>query len=106
MAERAVEEELARAAFERGSWSEAYELFRDLKPLDLPAEDWERYADASWWTGHIEESTATRQKAYRHTRKRAMIGEPDGWRHGRASSTSGGASRRSPPDGSPERSDM
>lgn len=53
MAERAVEEELARAAFERGSWSEAYELFRDLKPLDLPAEDWERYADASWWTGHI-----------------------------------------------------
>jgi hypothetical protein len=48
---------------ERGSWSEAYDLFLALEPLERP-EDRERFADAAWWTGRIEESIAARQKAY------------------------------------------
>ena len=48
---------------ERGSWSEAYELFLALEPLERP-EDRERFADAAWWTGRIEESIGARQKAY------------------------------------------
>ncbi|HEY3212870.1 MAG TPA: LuxR C-terminal-related transcriptional regulator [Actinomycetota bacterium] len=53
----------AREAVERGSWSQAYELFLALEPLERP-EDRERFADAAWWTGRIEESIAARQKAY------------------------------------------
>ena len=53
----------ARDAVERGSWSEAYDLFLALEPLERP-EDRERFADAAWWTGRIDESIAARQKAY------------------------------------------
>ena len=63
MAERIADIDRARAAVERGSWSEAYELFRALDPLERP-EDRERFADAAWWTGRIEESMAARQGAY------------------------------------------
>ncbi len=63
MAERIADIDRARAAVEQGSWSEAYELFRALEPLERP-EDRERFADAAWWTGRIEESMATRQRAY------------------------------------------
>lgn len=54
----------ARAAIERGSWSEAYESFLVLDPSGLTPDDWEAYADAAWWTGRIGESIAARQKAY------------------------------------------
>ncbi len=64
MAEHIADIERARAAVEQRSWSEGYELFRGLDPLDLYPDDWERYADAAWWTGHIEESIAARQRAY------------------------------------------
>ncbi|MGA9160403.1 MAG: LuxR C-terminal-related transcriptional regulator [Actinomycetota bacterium] len=63
MAERIADIDRARAAVERGSWSEAYELFRALEPLERP-EDRERLADAAWWTGRIEEALAARQRAY------------------------------------------
>jgi len=63
VAERIADIDRARAAVERGSWSEAYELFRALEPLEHP-EDRERFADAAWWTGRIEESMAARQGAY------------------------------------------
>jgi DNA-binding CsgD family transcriptional regulator len=58
-----VDIDRARDAVERGSWSEAYDLFLALEPLERP-EDRERFADAAWWTGRIEESIAARQKAY------------------------------------------
>jgi ATP/maltotriose-dependent transcriptional regulator MalT len=64
VAERGADIERARAAVDRKSWTEAFELFQDLESPDLPPDDWERYADAAWWTGHIEESTAARQHAY------------------------------------------
>ncbi len=36
MAERIVDIDRARAAVDQGSWSEAYELFRALEPLERP----------------------------------------------------------------------
>ena len=63
MAERIADIDRARAAVEQGSWSEAYELFRALEPLERP-EDRERFADAAWWTGRIEVSMEVRQRAY------------------------------------------
>ena len=63
MAERIADIDRARAAVDESSWSEAYELFRALEPLDDP-HDRERFADAAWWTGRIEESMAARQRAY------------------------------------------
>jgi DNA-binding NarL/FixJ family response regulator len=54
----------ARSAVERTAWSQAYELFRDLVSLDFAPEDWERYADAAWWSGHSKESAEARQRAY------------------------------------------
>ena len=62
MAERIADLDRARAAVERGSWSEAYELLLALRPLEHP-EDRERLADAAWWTGRVEESIAARQDA-------------------------------------------
>jgi ATP/maltotriose-dependent transcriptional regulator MalT len=64
VAERTGDNERARGAVEQRSWPEAYRLFHDLEPLGLSPDDWERYADAAWWTGRIEESIAARQKAY------------------------------------------
>ena len=63
MAERIADIDRARTAVDQGSWSEAYDLFRALEPLDDPR-DRERFADAAWWTGRIEESIAARQRAY------------------------------------------
>ena len=63
MTERIADIDRARAAVDESSWSEAYDLFRALEPLDDP-HDRERFADAAWWTGRIEESIAARQKAY------------------------------------------
>jgi DNA-binding CsgD family transcriptional regulator len=63
LTESIVDIDRARDAVERGSWSEAYELFLALEPLERP-EDRERFADAAWWTGRIEESIGARQKAY------------------------------------------
>jgi hypothetical protein len=63
VAERIADIDRARTAVDHGSWSQAYELFRALEPLDDP-HDRERFADAAWWTGRIEESIAARQRAY------------------------------------------
>jgi DNA-binding CsgD family transcriptional regulator len=63
LTERITDIDRARDAVERGSWSEAYELFHAVEALEQP-EDYERLADAAWWTGRIEESIAARQRAY------------------------------------------
>ncbi|HEY1332263.1 MAG TPA: LuxR family transcriptional regulator, partial [Actinomycetota bacterium] len=64
MANRVADMQRARTAAGDGSWAEAYELFGGLNAPDLSPQDWERFADAAWWTGRIEESIALRQKAY------------------------------------------
>ncbi len=63
MAEPIADIDRARAAVDEGSWSEAYDRYLALEPLDDP-HDRERFADAAWWTGRIEESMAARQRAY------------------------------------------
>ena len=63
MAERIADIDRARTAVDHGSWSEAYDLFHTLEPLDDP-HDRELFADAAWWTGRTEESMAARQRAY------------------------------------------
>lgn len=65
---REVSEELAaaRSAFERHQWGPARAAFlaararRELSPEDMVA-----LADAAWWEGSIDESTAAMEEAYR-----------------------------------------
>ena len=64
LADPVAEIDAARSAVERKAWSEAFEAYHDLGSADLTPEDWERYADAAWWTGHRKESTEARQRAY------------------------------------------
>jgi ATP/maltotriose-dependent transcriptional regulator MalT len=62
--ERIAEIERARAAADGASWADAYASFRDLDQSEFGAEDWERFADAAWWLGRVDESITARQKAY------------------------------------------
>lgn len=64
MVERIAEIERARTAADGGSWADAYASFRDLDPSGFAPQDWERFADAAWWLGRIDESITARQKAY------------------------------------------
>jgi DNA-binding CsgD family transcriptional regulator len=56
--------ERARTAAHDGSWAGAFDLYGKLDAADLSPKDCERFADAAWWTGRIEESIALRQRAY------------------------------------------
>ena len=56
---------VARAAYARNAWSEAYGLLRDADSAgELTARDLEALAKSAWWLGHAEESIATRERAY------------------------------------------
>ena len=54
----------ARRAAGRHSWREAYEAYSGADELDLTPEDLERYADAAWWTGRLEQAIALRERSY------------------------------------------
>ena len=57
--------EVARAAYSRNAWSEAYRLLRDADGAgELTAKDLEALAKSAWWQGKAEESIATRERAY------------------------------------------
>ena len=57
--------EVARAAYARHAWSEAYRLLRDADGTgELTAKDLEALAKSAWWLGHAEESIANRERAY------------------------------------------
>lgn len=66
--------EAGREAIERHDWTAACELLSEadaaeaLEPVDL-----ERLADAAWWTAHLDESIAARERAYSG---RIAAGEP------------------------------
>jgi ATP/maltotriose-dependent transcriptional regulator MalT len=64
VAGRITDIDQARTAVDRKAWSEAYEAFRVVDPSELTPEDWEGLSDSAWWTGRLEESILTRQKAY------------------------------------------
>jgi class 3 adenylate cyclase len=56
--------ENARKAAARHAWRETYEAYSDAEADELAAEDLERYADAAWWTGRLDEAIALRERSY------------------------------------------
>jgi DNA-binding CsgD family transcriptional regulator len=62
--ERIDDLERAHDAVARRSWAEAYSIYHELGSSDLAPAEWESFADAAWWMGHQDGSTAARQKAY------------------------------------------
>jgi class 3 adenylate cyclase len=57
----AIEE--ARAAATRGAWREAYATYH-AAPEGLEAADLEKYGEAAWWSGRLDEAIALRERAY------------------------------------------
>ncbi|GEC04224.1 helix-turn-helix transcriptional regulator [Streptomyces spinoverrucosus] len=53
----------ARDAVAREAWAEAYRLLSGVS-AGLTPDDFAAYADAAWWTSHVEESITARMKAY------------------------------------------
>ena len=56
--------ETARDAAERHAWREAYEAYSSLDRQELPAEDLERFAEAAWWRGKLDEAINLRERSY------------------------------------------
>jgi class 3 adenylate cyclase len=54
----------AREAASRHAWHEAYAAYARLDGPDLTAEDLERYAEAAWWTGKLDEAISLRERAH------------------------------------------
>ena len=55
----------ARKAVERHSWREAYDAYSESGEPDLTPDDLERFADAAWWTGRLDEAIGLRERSYR-----------------------------------------
>jgi class 3 adenylate cyclase len=75
--------EAGREAAQRRAWRDAYDLLgRADEEGRLAAEDIESLADAAWWTGHLEEAIALRERAYAafveadEPRRAAMVAVP------------------------------
>ena len=56
--------EIARKAAARPTWREAYDAYSSVPNGDLTPEDLERFADAAWWTGKLDEAIGLRERAY------------------------------------------
>lgn len=56
--------EKARKAAERHAWRETYEAYGKADADELVPLDLERYADAAWWTGRLDEAIALRERSY------------------------------------------
>ncbi|MDQ3823043.1 MAG: LuxR family transcriptional regulator, partial [Actinomycetota bacterium] len=56
--------ESARQAADRHAWRQAYDAYASAGRSDLAAEDLERFADAAWWTGRLEEAIGLRERAF------------------------------------------
>jgi class 3 adenylate cyclase len=54
----------ARQAASRLAWHEAHDTYAGINREDLTAEDLERFADAAWWTGKLDEAINLRERAY------------------------------------------
>jgi class 3 adenylate cyclase len=72
--------EAGREAARKHAWREAYQLLRSSDEGDrLTAEDLQNLAEAAWWTGHLDEAIALRERAYTayleegETRRAAML---------------------------------
>ena len=56
--------ETARSAVGRHGWREAYEAYSSLDRQELPAEDLERFAEAAWWRGKLDEAINLLERSY------------------------------------------
>jgi class 3 adenylate cyclase len=54
----------AREAASRHAWRQAYAGYASLDRQDLTAEDLERYAEAAWWMGKLDEAISLRERAH------------------------------------------
>jgi class 3 adenylate cyclase len=54
----------AREAASRHAWREAYAAYAGLDRQDLTAEDLERYGEAAWLTGKLDEAINLRERSY------------------------------------------
>jgi len=54
----------ARKAVGRHAWREAYDAYSGSDEHDLTPEDLERFADAAWWTGRLDEAIGLRERSY------------------------------------------
>jgi class 3 adenylate cyclase len=54
----------ARQAASRHAWREAYDAYSSADRLDLTPDDLERFAEAAWWTGRLDEAIGLRENSY------------------------------------------
>jgi class 3 adenylate cyclase len=54
----------ARKAAERLAWRESYDAYSGVDRADLTADDLERFAEAAWWRGKLDEAIGLRERAY------------------------------------------
>ena len=56
--------ETARSAATSHTWREAYEAYSSVDVQGLPPDDLERFAEASWWRGKLDEAIDLRERSY------------------------------------------
>ena len=56
--------ESARSAAGSHAWREAYDTYATANERDLSPSDLERFADAAWWTGRLDQAISLRERSY------------------------------------------
>jgi class 3 adenylate cyclase len=56
--------DVARKAAVRHSWRDAYDAYSGSDERELMPDDLERFADAAWWTGRLDQAIALRERSY------------------------------------------
>jgi class 3 adenylate cyclase len=56
--------ETARSAVDSHAWRDAYEAYSNVDRQELSAEDLERFAEAAWWGGKLDEAINLRERSY------------------------------------------
>jgi class 3 adenylate cyclase len=54
----------ARTAAGSHAWREAYDAYAAADERELSPSDLERFADAAWWTGRLDQAISLRERAY------------------------------------------
>jgi class 3 adenylate cyclase len=54
----------ARGAAARQAWKAAFAAYGVIEPQKLEASDLERFAEAAWWSGKLDDAIALRERAY------------------------------------------